>query len=538
MIEKIKISGYRKFSDVEVCPHPKLNLLVGDNEAGKSTILEALGLALTGRVNGRPASEELNPYWFNQQLVAEFFAKRAKGEKPAPPEIVIEVFLKDCDEFQRSLHGAHNSDLPTRDCPGLTLRIHPNEEYGAEIEEHLKSDTSILPVEYYKVDWRTFGDQVLTAKPKELTTAVIDSRTIRSTSGVDYHLRQMLQDHLDPSEKAKVSLAFRRVKEQMTSAHLQDVNLKMSSLNGSLDSQPLSLAMDQSLHGSWDSSVVPHVAEIPFAMAGQGQQAAIKIALALGHRASSARVVMIEEPENHLSHTSLNRLLSQIESLVTDDQQLFVATHNSFVLNRLGLDSLVFVTDGRVSSFANIRPETVKYFKRLPGYDTLRMVLADRVVLVEGPSDEILFERFYRDQKGKRPIEDGIDVVSMRGLAVARCLELAKVLGKRCAVLRDNDGKAPADIRSDLGDLLEGGQRELFTGDVAGGHTLEPQVLAANTDEALMRRALGITDRADLTTWMTNNKTDAALRVSETSEFINPPDYFTSAIEFISGGGN
>jgi len=535
VIEKVKITGYRKFRDVVISPHANLNLLVGDNEAGKSTILEALGLALTGRVNGRPASEELNPYWFNQALVAEFFAKRASGEKPAPPQIVIEVFLKDSNELQR-LVGAHNSDTPVRDCPGVTLRVAASQEYGAEIEEYLKSDTSILPVEYYKVDWRTFGDVALTAEPKELSTAIIDSRTIRSTSGVDYHLRQMLQDHLDPSEKAKVSLAFRRVKEQMTSEHLQDVNVKMNSLSGSLDNRPLSLAMDQSLHGSWDSSVVPHVAEIPFAMAGQGQQAAIKIALALAHRASSARVVMIEEPENHLSHTSLNRLLSRIEDLVTDEQQLFVATHDSFVLNRLGLDTLIFVADGRTSSFADISDGTVRYFKRLPGYDTLRMVLADRTVLVEGPSDEILFEKFYKDKWHRRPIEDGTDVLSMRGLAVARCLELAKALGKKCAVLRDNDGQEPADIRSALGELLEDGSRQLFTGEVAQGETLEPQVLAVNADEAAMRRALGASDRADLNTWMTNNKTEAALRLAETSEVINPPAYFTEAIEFISGG--
>jgi putative ATP-dependent endonuclease of OLD family len=533
----MKISGYRKFKNVLISPHATLNLLVGDNEAGKSTILEALGMALTGRVNGRPAAEELNPYWFNQELVAEFFAKRAHGEKPAPPEIIIEVFLKDRNEFQR-LVGAHNTDMPTRDCPGVTLCVCFNPEYGAEIEEHLKSDTSILPVEYYKVDWRTFGDTPLTAKPKELTTAIIDSRTIRSTSGIDYHLRQMLQDHLDPSEKAKVSVAFRRVKEQMTSAHLKDVNLKMTSLNGLLDGQPLSLAMDQSLHGSWDSSVVPHVAEIPFAMAGQGQQAAIKIALALGHRASSARVVMIEEPENHLSHTSLNRLIGQISTLVTDEQQLFVATHNSFVLNRLGLDSLVFVADGQNSSFAEIGQATIDYFKRLPGYDTLGMVLADRIVLVEGPSDEILFERFYQDKRGKRPIEDGIDVVSMRGLAVARCLELAKVLGKRCAVLRDNDGIAPADIRSGLSNFLKEGVRQLFTGEITDGHSLEPQILAVNTDEKLMRRALRVAERANLNTWMTNNKTDAALRPAESAEVINPPAYFTEAIEFISNGGS
>jgi len=44
--------------------------------------------------------------------------------------------------------------------------------------------------------------------------AIIDSRTIRSTSGVDFHLRQILSDHLDPEEKAAISLAFRSVRRR------------------------------------------------------------------------------------------------------------------------------------------------------------------------------------------------------------------------------------------------------------------------------------------------------------------------------------
>ncbi len=532
MIEKVRISGYRKFQNLTIKPHPQVNIMVGENEAGKSTLLEAFGLALTGRINGRAAAEELNPFWFNQELTAEFFDQRRQGNPVALPKITIEVFLEDLDEFQRNLYGAHNSDVPTRECAGVCLRVIPNSEFVDEIEAHLESGSAILPIEYYKVEWRSFGDRILTARPKELTTAIIDSRTIRSTSGVDFHLRQILSDHLEPEEKAAISLAFRAVKEKMTTDHLKDVNDKMAKLKGSLDDQPLSLAMDQSARGSWDASVVPHVGEVPFAMAGQGQQAAVKIALAMGHKASSARVVLVEEPENHLSHTSLNKLLRRIEDLAGDEQQLFITTHSSFVLNRLGLDGLLFVTGGQVLPTSEISDETVGYFKKLPGYDTLRMALADRFVLVEGPSDEIVFERLYKDQKGKRPIEDGIDVVSMRGLALRRCLELAKVLDKRCVALRDNDGNDPAEILADLADLIDENSRRVLIGD-ASGTTLESQILAANSDEAFMRGVLGITDKADPFTWMTNNKTEAALRIAESDQVIVAPSYFTEAIEFI-----
>jgi len=96
----------------------------------------------------------------------------------------------------------------------LKISIEPNKEYGDEIEAYLESETTILPVEYYTVKWRSFEGTTLALRPRGLTTAIIDSRTIRSSSSIDYYLRQMLSDHLDPKEKANISVAYRGVKEK------------------------------------------------------------------------------------------------------------------------------------------------------------------------------------------------------------------------------------------------------------------------------------------------------------------------------------
>ena len=97
MITKIKIHGYRIYKDLVLKPNQKLNLIAGANESGKSTLMEAIALALTGRVNGRTAAEELNPYWFNTDFVEHFIKERAAGNRVSWPEIRIELFLEDLD---------------------------------------------------------------------------------------------------------------------------------------------------------------------------------------------------------------------------------------------------------------------------------------------------------------------------------------------------------------------------------------------------------------------------------------------------------
>jgi hypothetical protein len=124
--------------------------------------------------------------------------------------------------------------------------------------------------------------------------------------------------------------------------------------------------MDQTGRGAWDSSVIPHVAEVPFLLSGQGQQAAIKIALAMGRTASAARVVMIEEPENQLSHTNLGKLLARIADLAGNDQQLFITTHSSFVLNRIGVVGLQLVGENGITALGALPEDTVAYFRSCP----------------------------------------------------------------------------------------------------------------------------------------------------------------------------
>jgi putative ATP-dependent endonuclease of the OLD family len=533
LITKVRIQGYRIYKDLTLEPNPRLNLIVGANESGKSTLMEAIALALTGRINGRSASEDLNPYWFNIDLVEEFVRKRANGNPVSWPEIRIELFLKNCDELQQ-LCGAINTDVPTNACPGITMRVLPNPEYTAELAEWAKDASLLLPVEYYIIDWRSFADSVITNRPKQLATAIIDSRTLRSSTGIDYHMRQILSDRLKPAERAAISLAYRKIKESMSGVALKSVNDRIAELHASLHDQPIALAMDQSARSSWEGAVTPHVHNVPFSMSGQGQQAAIKISLAMSRHSERATFVMVEEPENHLTHTSLTTLLSRVESLAGEHQQLFVTTHSSFVLNRLGVNGLHLLGGGNPRKMTGLSPDTVAYFQKLPGYDTLRMVLANKIVLVEGPSDEIVFERIFKDMYGKRPMELGIDVLSMRGLSLGRCLELCTALDKTVAAIRDNDGTEPAELRTSLQQWLAAGRREVFIGAVILGKTLEPQLVCHN-GEAKLREVLGITDAADLATWMQREKTEAALRIARSEKAITPPGYMHEAATFIHG---
>ena len=530
MIERIHVRNYRTFNTLDLKPKDGMNIIVGNNDAGKSTLLEAISLVLNGRLNGRWIGDELNPYWFNTEVVRDFFDAFNKGEEVIPPSILIELYFGKEDQPQK-LRGRNNSF--SLDCPGVSLSVEPDPEYYTQIQAYLQGDhPPLLPVEYYKINWKGFDGNALNKRPMELKTAIIDGRTIRSTRGIDIQTRQMLSDYIDGKDSADISVAYRQAKYQLTETMLKQVNQQIQEGTRDIHSHELGLQLDQSSSANWESAIIPHIDSVPFSMAGQGQQVLMKLALALKSSEEKSNFVIIEEPENHLSHTSLTGVVNLIDRL-SSGRQTFIATHSSYVLNRLGLDRLILIHKGQTAEFDNLSADTIEYFKKQSGYDTLRLVLARKLVIVEGPTDEMLFNRAYFDSSGKYPIDDEIDVVT-QGTRNRRALELCHVLNRSVAVLRDVDKQTPEYWKDKAKEYLKDGEREMFIGLREAGETLEPQVIFANqTQEPTLKTIVGCPEEQDLCSYMTSNKTEVAWLIANSPTTINYPQYFLDATRFV-----
>ena len=65
---------------------------------------------------------------------------------------------------------------------------------------------------------------------------------------------------------------------------------------------------------------------------------------------------------------------------------------------------------------------------KLPGYDTLRLILSSKTILVEGPSDELIVQKAYQKKYGKMPLADGVDVIAVGHLLLKGFLRLEHCL--------------------------------------------------------------------------------------------------------------
>jgi predicted ATP-dependent endonuclease of OLD family len=531
MIKKVFIQNYKIFEKFDLELNDTINIIVGDNEAGKSTILEAINLAFSKRLNGKLIEYELSPHIFNQNCVNSYLNELKDKKNPLLPKIIIEIYLEEKPELEY-LRGSMNSKK--EDAVGIKMEIIFDEDFREEyqsIVEH-PEDVDLIPSEYYKVHWYTFSNNSITTRSLPVKISYIDATSIRLQNGTDYYLQDIIKTDLDPKERVGLSIAYRKLKEAFSKEDsIKAINSKLTERKGAVTEKDLSISMDISQKTNWETNLVPHLDSLPFHFSGKGEQSALKIMLALERKAKDSNLILIEEPENHLSFSSMNKLISKISEKCLD-KQIIITTHSTYVLNKLGLENLILLNENKIAKLTLLNIDTQDYFKKLSGYDTLRLVLAKKAILVEGPSDELIIQKAYFDKNAKLPIDDGIDVINVRGLSFLRFLEIAKRLSKKISVVTDNDGDFKNNIGTKYSVYRDDTDIKICASDNDSLKTLEPHFLKVN-GLALLNKIFGssYSTDSDILNYMQNNKTDWALKVFETNESIKFPDYVNKAIE-------
>lgn len=541
-LTKVIISNFKCFGEKFILDlNPRLNILVGDNEAGKSTILEAIHLALSGWIFGKYLKTELTQSLFNNNAVEEYIKGFSVGQHKSPPKIVIELHMEIEEESIRARFEGNQNSINKKSY-GIKFEISFNEKYKAEYESMVKTTKiTSLPIEYYDFSWSSFArEENITPRIIPIKSAYIDSSRTRFQNGSDVYISRIIRDFLDDDQRNKISQAHRDLKELFANdVSVSDINKQLNQKE--ISDKKVALSVNLSTKTAWESSLTSFFDDIPFDQIGSGEQCMIKTKLALEHKkAKEANILLIEEPENHLSYSKLNKLIHHIKS--NSEKQIIISTHNSFVANKLGLENLILLGINETSKeitnlkINDLEPETRKYFEKLPGYDTLRMVLCKKSILVEGPSDELIVQKAYMNiNHGKLPIEDEIDVISV-GTSFLRFLEIGEKINNKIHVVTDNDGDFDTKITKKYEKYADSPTIKIYSDKDNTLRTLEPQIVEANiTQLDILRCVLGISrekypDKESIITYMINNKTETALTIFLSDENINTPKYILDAI--------
>lgn len=289
MIRRVAVRNYRLFRKLDLDLSPGINILVGRNDTGKSTLIEAITLALTGRLHGRAFEQELSPHLINRDATEEYVATlRGGGPGPTPPAIVIEVYLNDADAAE-ILRGTNN--LSGENTCGIRLHARLSPDFSEEYRSFVSRPASVrlVPTEYYTVEMFGFSGNRISSRSVPVDARVIDASTIRLQSGIDYHLQQIIRGNLDPRDRVELSRQYRSLREEFSEKEaVKAINKRLAATDVELTDRKLSLSIDISQRYNWEANLVAHLDDHPFDLIGKGAQNALKTLLAIGQKADAA----------------------------------------------------------------------------------------------------------------------------------------------------------------------------------------------------------------------------------------------------------
>lgn len=514
-IKKVVLSNFKKFDTLRLEFQPDLNVLVGDNEAGKSTILLAMDLALSG---SRSKVETLGMDTLLRKQAVDHFLS---GKKLATelPSLAVEIFLSDLPDWEA--HGRCNASH--ENTFGLRFTCEPSDDYSEEIKQVLAQPEPNFPFEFYAIKFLTFAGTPYGGYRKYAQHLLLDSSQINTDYAHREYTRRLYQAHANVSERAGHENKYRQAKRSFSTEHL-------SVLNANRD---LKFQVRSSSKANLETDLVIVKDDIPIEHKGRGQQSMIKTEFVL-QRGTGKRgldVLLLEEPENHLSHVNMHALVERIAT--STGKQLVLSTHSSLISSRLDLRKAILLDqNGKHAKLDHLDEPTAAFFCKAPDHNVLEFAMSRKVILVEGDAEFILMAALYKTVTGSTLERDKVHVIAVGGTSFKRYLALAQLLKIRTAVVRDNDGDYQKNCVTNYDDYV-GDYIKVFADAQADRSTFEICLYQDNrgTCEALFqgkRRSLSVQD------YMLANKAEAALALlKDKGSDLTVPAYLCEAMTWI-----
>lgn len=423
-ITKLRAFNFKKFDSLEIDFKKNTNVIVGDNESGKSSILTAIDLVLSG---SRSKIETLGlESFFNNNTVKSFFETNTYETLP---KVIVELYFDKLDDEE--FWGRNNTLV--QDNFGISLICSPIEELSKEIADILNEKTENFPFEYYSISFTKFGGKPYLGFRRDFKHILLDNTMINNEYATNSYIKTIYNNSISGSEKNRYSFEYRNSKLDFKERILKNLNKKVS--DGKYE---FSIKNNNKSNLETDLTITEE--NIDIQNRGKGRQCFIKTEFALQKNENEIDFILLEEPENHLSHLHMHNLIERLNE--SKNKQLFIATHSNMISSRLDLrNSILLNSNSKISIDLNrLSESTAKFFIKSPDNNILEFILSKKIILVEGDAEYILIEKFFELITGYKPNHFEIHIISVGGTSFKRYLEIANLLQIKTAVIRDNDG--------------------------------------------------------------------------------------------------
>lgn len=473
-LSKLKISNFRAIKEAEISFQKGVNILIGENNAGKSAVIDAL------RIGFGYGKTESSLYIKESDL----YIDRNDSTKEST-EIQFDLIFEIGEFADKEKQCFY--DFISQDPEGKqTIQLHLKYTYiTSGKRSYFKrsvwggdNEGQNIPYEALQEIYHTYldplRDAVVSLRPYSYTNklGILFNELTRFTTGTD-------DVPLNDEKKQELATELNKVFQDGDWKNiLQTGNDKVNQHlkgTGIAEKYP---DITMNYVGREFSDVVKgielkrpvykdeHVKEKFFEISqnGLGENNLIYTSVVLGDLVNRCEdpdlqiynALLVEEPEAHLHPQLQNRFFSYLNKLEDNGAQIFITSHSPTITAKTGLDKLIVLQkqDDQIAPFCFVNLSEADYSKKNRNHlkkflDVTRsqMFFANGVLFVEGLAEALLLPVLSKIFLGHDLEKYGVEIVNINGVAFEHFAKLynneekPKRLLTRAAIITDSDPK-------------------------------------------------------------------------------------------------
>jgi len=436
-ISNIHIRNYRCFKDHTLEFQEGLNIIIGENNSGKSALLNSLRVLFGDRSRTHLTKHDfyqgIDDYSKAPEITVTLTLRSTGNSEPLDDKALVATWLTKLDEpWEATL--TYRYFLPEKDAEEFVMRLGDNSNaprYWSTLEQYLGRYIAVVyagnpdakikaePEWLNKFDCQ-FVDSIRDAEAelfsgkkqllKSMLTQVLDADLDPNDSnyGIDRQKRhEHFHTHSEPLQKNIIErLEIEKLFKLTEDTGAEDGG--KPKLSGNIEEDDIIAALK--LYVSQETGY-----DLPVNYNGLGYNNLIYISLILasldykadvrrrGQNASLFPLLLIEEPEAHLHPALQYKFLKYVKKRLKQQhrcRQLFLTSHSTHITAASGLDPLVCmsVNNGEITvsypakTFCNNKEgeKSKKYVERYLDATKSNMLFSKGVIFVEGLSEQLL----------------------------------------------------------------------------------------------------------------------------------------------------
>jgi predicted ATP-dependent endonuclease of OLD family len=509
-IKKVTIKNYRSFRSFEA-QLQKLTVVIGENDAGKTNFFNALSLPLSGNQIDFN-QKRLNISDINKDSVIEFFSSVINDDSTSSqllkiPKVSVTIEFSDPK-------NSYETALLSK----WLISDGSDETYKIRYDFKPKDDTDLLEIVKKSLQGKTINEMNWFTLPVELydyqIVSVNNEKTIAFSDlkHVSVHNINAERDDFSESSSMKSNSIFTKLlmntlndddKSQINNAYSEFFNAieetetfdKIIGTNSDFDNyEDLIKKLEctpnlPNLKNILSNITLKYGDEFLY-QKGLGQRNLIYILILFAYYKScndTFNLCCIEEPEAHLSINNLRLVRDFIEKSSKNSNSLvqtIISTHNPSIINKLQISNVLAFTGNKAISLSDTSSELVDYLRKRPNFDILKLLFANKVILVEGTTEEMLISTYLSKKTDLQDLE--IIAIGQRGYTNFLNVWLALNKDnpkKKIGVIRDYDNSDASKTNHDAYDLAH----DNITVRTTTNYTLEIDLVETDNNLSLLK---------------------------------------------------